>query len=54
MTGLEEIRRQIAPLGCRIVPFGRGWRIYGRWVDLLVADLSLVRLEDLRPRLPSD
>ncbi len=37
-------RRQL-----EVEPFGNGWRIFGRGVDLLVADLWMVDPSDLRP-----
>lgn len=34
---------------CRVLPFGRAWRVVGPGVDLLLADLVSLRPSDLEP-----
>lgn len=41
--------KEIAHRGLRIEQYGAAWRIHGPGVDLLVTEIRLVRLSDLRP-----
>lgn len=46
-----KIRAEIARRGLRLEPSGpKGWHVSGHGVDLLVADLSNIALEELDPR----
>ncbi|KAA0218673.1 MAG: hypothetical protein DWB43_04435 [Lautropia sp.] len=38
----------------RLTPFGRGWRIVGTGVDVLVTDWRRIHPDDLRPLRPRE
>lgn len=45
----QEIRAEIAKRGLVVIPHGKAWRITGRAVEFVTADLSLIRESDLQP-----
>lgn len=45
-----RIRELIKSQGLALVPFGRGWRIYGPRIDIVAADLGYLDALDLRPQ----
>ena len=49
MNDAKALRRATALAerhGCRIVPYGRVWRVLGAHVDILTADLSKLNAAD--------
>lgn len=49
MSRADEVRRQCDRRGLAIKPHGCAWRIVGDGVDMLVAELALLRDADLEP-----
>lgn len=52
---LRQAHALLAKHRCRAVRFGRGWRVTGPNIDVLIADLALLTRNDLVPvRRPAD
>lgn len=45
----QRIRAEIARLGLTVRPFGRGYLIRGRGVEMLVSNLAILNATDLTP-----
>ncbi len=46
------IRQELERRGLKLTVHGKAWRLSGDNVDVLVADISNVTMEDLRPGPP--
>lgn len=53
MTKEERIRTECARRGLTIERTGKAWRIFGFYIDIVVASLNSVDLIDLDPRFGS-
>lgn len=49
MTREDRIRAEVKRRGLHMEPIGKGWRIFGFGVDILVSGLAEVNLLDLKP-----
>lgn len=43
-------KQEIEQRGLRVVPFGKGWHVFGPGVDVLVAYLAALQPGNLKPR----
>jgi len=46
---IDSLHRAIERHGCVVERFGSAWRVYGREVDILVADLADIVPAELKP-----
>ncbi len=46
---VQRVQKLCAARGLKITQAGQGWRITGRGISILAADLSFVTRQDLRP-----